>query len=180
MRTGKKKWFIVMQSVMLFLAETGLGGVCMWTGAAGDGKWSSESNWDAVPVAGDTIILAAANCPEGADGVPEIEVDVVDFRTGKLQIPEGAPSFRLKGNRLNLGGYVEPHAVSADLAYDAASFACAAAGAKVEIATESILSGGAASTSAMARTSRSPGCLRRTPRTAPTSTSRARRPAALP
>lgn len=125
-----------MQSVMLSLAETGLGGVCMWTGAAGDGKWSSESNWDAVPVAGDTIILAAANCPEGADGVPEIEVDVVDFRTGKLQIPEGAPSFRLKGNRLNLGGYVEPHAVSADLAYDAASFACAAAGAKVEIATD--------------------------------------------
>jgi hypothetical protein len=66
---------------------------CVWTGAAGDAKWSSPGNWadNAAPSSGDAVSVSGSGSVNG-----EIENDIEGLSLAKLTF-EGSVPFRLKG-----------------------------------------------------------------------------------
>lgn len=66
---------------------------CVWTGAAGDAKWSTPGNWtdNAAPSSGDSVSVSGAGAVNG-----EIENDIAGLALSKLTFTGSLP-FRLKG-----------------------------------------------------------------------------------
>lgn len=55
------------------LGLTAVGATCTWTGAAGDGLWTTPGNWqdNAVPTASDTVVIPA-NTADAMDAGDEV------------------------------------------------------------------------------------------------------------
>lgn len=85
---------------------------CVWTGAAGDGRWSTPGNWEGglVPVSGDTVSVSGAGAVDG-----EVENDISGLTLSKLVMTGTAP-FRLEGEALAFSAPGEFLAFSASAA----------------------------------------------------------------
>jgi hypothetical protein len=86
-----KSPFVLMTSLTLVMGICFAGNDCVWTGGAGDGKWSSAGNWTVAPVSGndDKLIF------EG--GAIESYNDIEDFSIAGIRTSgEGTKVFNGK------------------------------------------------------------------------------------
>ena len=71
----------LMMCVCAVLVGTAFAADCVWTGAAGDGKWNTPGNWDgnAVPVNGDKLTLSGASGSEMENNIENLSIQQISF-----------------------------------------------------------------------------------------------------
>lgn len=132
-----------MQMMKVLVSAMLLSAACaadtyVYTGAAGDGKWSTAGNWEGgtFPASSSASIVVLSNTIDNV----EIVNDKGDFTLRLLKIAAGSKALRLSGGKFTLGLYNGDNTVG-DLPEESCAFYCAAAGVSVEIASDIALGG---------------------------------------